>query len=58
MDKDGQPFDAPEAREALFDAIRKNHGSVELVELPHHINDSEFAEAAARRLIDMIRQSQ
>ena len=57
IDKDRQPFDAPEAREALFDAIRQNHGDVELVEMPHHINDSEFAEAAARRLIDMIRQS-
>jgi len=58
IDRAGQAFDDPGAREALFDAIRKNHGDVELVEMPHHINDSEFAEAAARRLIEMIEQRQ
>ncbi len=52
----GQPFDDPAAREALFDAIRETLGDVELVELPNHINDEEFAEVAARRLIDMIEQ--
>lgn len=54
IDRSGQAFDDPKAREALFDAIRKNQGGVELVEMPHHINDSEFAEAAARRLIEMM----
>ena len=58
IDAEGQPFDAPEARNALFDAIRQAHGSVGLVEMPSHINDAEFAEAAARRLVDIIRQSQ
>jgi len=57
IDKDGQPFDAPEAREALFDAIRQNHGDVEFVEIPNHVNDPEFAEAAARRLIEMMGQN-
>jgi uncharacterized protein (UPF0261 family) len=57
IDADGQPFDAPEAREALFDAIRENCCGVELVEMPNHINDPEFAEAAAQRLIAMIEQN-
>ncbi|MCH7989404.1 MAG: Tm-1-like ATP-binding domain-containing protein, partial [Planctomycetes bacterium] len=56
IDCDGQPFDDPEARNALIDAIRQNHGDVELVELPQHINDVEFAEAAAGRLIELIKQ--
>lgn len=56
IDRDGQPLDATEAREALFDAIRENHGAVDVVELPNHINDPKFAEAAAGRLLDSIRQ--
>jgi hypothetical protein len=27
---------------------------VEFIELDHHINDAEFAEAAAKKLIDLI----
>jgi uncharacterized protein (UPF0261 family) len=57
IDANGQPFDAPEARAALFDAIRQNCGGVELVEMPHHINDPEFAEAAARRLLELIEEN-
>jgi len=56
IDATGQPFDAPEAREALFGAIRQNLGGEEFVGLPNHINDAEFAEAAARRLIDIIEE--
>ena len=56
IDCDGQPFDDPESRNALFHAIREHHGDVELVELPHHINDVEFAEAAAGRLTELIKQ--
>jgi uncharacterized protein (UPF0261 family) len=41
----------------LFEAIRQNHDDVELVEMPNHINDTEFAEAAAHRLIEMIEQT-
>jgi uncharacterized protein (UPF0261 family) len=58
IDADGQPFDAPEVRKALFDAIREHHGDVELVEMPRHINDPRFAEVTARRLIEMIEQKQ
>ena len=56
IDREGQAFDDPAARQALFDAIRQSHGSIELIELPHHINDAEFAEAAARRLIELVEQ--
>jgi hypothetical protein len=35
------------ARQALFDAIRQADVDVELVELEHHINETQFAEAAA-----------
>jgi uncharacterized protein (UPF0261 family) len=54
IDAEGQAFDAPDARHALFDAIRQSHGQTELVELENHINDPEFAESAARRLMQLI----
>ncbi len=54
IDQAGQPFDDPAARQSLFDAIRRGCGDVELVELPCHINDPQFAQAAARRLLELI----
>lgn len=54
VDKAGQPFDDSAARMALFEAIRKDYGNLELLELDCHINDSEFAQAAARTLLRMI----
>jgi len=54
LDREGQPFDDPAARRALFDAIIGSCGKVEVVELENHINDKEFAEAAARRLIHLL----
>ncbi len=53
IDADGQPFDDPEARQALFDAIREklDRSKVELVELDHHINDEAFSKAAAEKLL-------
>ena len=56
IDKMGQPFDDPDARTALFEGIRATHGNVELVELDHHINDASFAEAAANKLLALIRE--
>lgn len=55
IDRAGQPFDDPKARRALFEAIRANAGPIEVVELDRHVNDREFAEAAARRLIASMR---
>jgi len=54
IDRAGQPFDDPQARAALLQAIREQHGNVELMELPHHINDAAFAEAAAQKLVELI----
>lgn len=54
LDREGQPFDDPEARRALFDAIRSGCGSAEVIEVDQHINDPAFAEAAARRLLAML----
>ena len=54
IDRTGQPFDDPMARQALFDAIRATHGSAELIELNDHINDIAFAEAAAKKLIALM----
>ncbi len=54
IDRPGQPFDDPAAREVLFDAVRQHRGNIELVELPQHINDPEFATAAAEKLLALI----
>jgi uncharacterized protein (UPF0261 family) len=54
IDRVGQPFEDPEARRRLFDAIRAKCRGVECQELDLHINDSAFAEAAANALIQMI----
>jgi len=55
IDKDGEPFNDLESRDALFDAIRANRGTSQLVELENHINDPDFALAAANRLVDLIK---
>ncbi len=57
IDCSDQPFDDPVAREALFGAIRDQHGTASLEELPLHINDPDFANSAARRLLDMMSRS-
>jgi len=54
IDRTGQAFDDPAARKALYDGIRRTHVDVELVEMAHHINDGEFAESVARRLVEMM----
>ena len=55
IDREGQPFDDREARLALFTAIRDKVGSMEVIELPNHINDRSFAEYAANKLIQLIK---
>jgi uncharacterized protein (UPF0261 family) len=54
IDKLGQSFDDPAAREALFEGVRRNRGAIELVEMNHHINDEAFAEAAANKLMELL----
>ena len=54
IDQPGKAFDDPAARQALYDGILTARGSVEVIPLNHHINDPEFAEAAARRLLQLL----
>jgi uncharacterized protein (UPF0261 family) len=54
IDRAGQPFDDPVARETLYAELRGRCGNAELIELDAHINDVEFAEAAARKLIELM----
>lgn len=58
IDRTGQSFDDPAAREALFAEIRRYRSSVEIVELDRHINDPEFAEAAAQKLLALMHATQ
>lgn len=55
IDRAGESFDDPEARETLFQSIRENHDAAELIELQNHINDPQFAAAAARKLIELMK---
>jgi uncharacterized protein (UPF0261 family) len=57
IDRAGQAFDDPQARQALFRAIHRTRGGTEAVEMDLHINDPAFAEAAARRLLTLIGSS-
>jgi uncharacterized protein (UPF0261 family) len=57
IDRAGQPFDDPAAREALYAELRQGCGPAELIEIDAHINEAAFAEAAARKLIEMMAKS-
>ncbi|EJO5347623.1 Tm-1-like ATP-binding domain-containing protein [Clostridium botulinum] len=56
IDIKDQPFYGPEEDSMLFNTIREgiNKNIVELIELDFAINDVEFAEIAAQRLIDLM----
>jgi uncharacterized protein (UPF0261 family) len=54
IDRAGQPFDDPEARAALYAAIRANAAPVLVIEHDRHINDAEFAEALADELVQLL----
>ncbi len=55
IDKEGQPFWWPEADRALFQSLRNwISPEVKFVELDLHINDAEFAHAAAEALLGMV----
>lgn len=59
IDAKGQPFYGPEEDAALFDAIKNGlRPEIEVVEMPCHINDREFALAAAHRLVEMMETSE
>lgn len=54
IDGEGCSFDDSQARLALFEAIRANHGAVELIEIDRHINDEQFAQQAAAQLLELM----
>lgn len=56
IDAEGQPFNGVEERKTLFDAIEKgiDNKYVEIIKLDCNINDKLFAEAAARKLIELM----
>lgn len=56
LDASGQPFDDPDARQAMFDAIKEHiyNPRVKIEEFDLHINDKAFADAAAQRLIELM----
>jgi len=54
IDREGAPFDDPAARLELFAGVRETAGSIEVIELDRHINDTEFAEAAAGKLLELM----
>jgi uncharacterized protein (UPF0261 family) len=54
IDREGQPFDDPQARAALYAAIQNQKSHVEVLEINRHINDTEFAEAAAIKLLALL----
>ena len=58
IDADGQPFDGPQERQALFDTLRNGltNPHVRITELDCNINDREFAETAAQKLIDLMKK--
>ena len=47
----------PAARQALFNAVREGLRPQQCIELERHINDPSFAEAAAQRLIELLRDT-
>lgn len=56
IDVEGQPFYGVEEDKMLFDTLRNgvNKNNVEVIEMNCAINDVEFAEAAAQKLIDLM----
>lgn len=56
LDSKGQAFYGVEEDEVLFETLRElvDTNKVELIELKNNINDREFAEAAAQKLIDLM----
>ena len=55
LDRDGQPFADPAARDAFRRALKSALGDqVRCLELDCHLNDPQFAEIAARELLRLI----
>jgi uncharacterized protein (UPF0261 family) len=56
IDKTGQPFDSPEARDAWRENLKAHiGGNVTIIEMDVHINDDEFAAKLAETLLDSLK---
>jgi len=55
IDRKGQPFDDPVSRGALVAAMRSAAPGLDVRNMNCHINDPEFAIAAAQRLVELMR---
>jgi len=55
IDRAGQSFDDPQARAALFEAIRAHAGGTRVVEVDAHVNDPAFAERLVQELVSALR---
>ena len=56
IDAEGQPFYGPEEDAALFKTLGDeiDPAKAEIIEMDAHVNDDEFAIAAAQKLIDLM----
>ena len=59
IDAEGQPFDGVQERQVLFNTLKEEitNSKVEICEMDNNINDKEFAETAAKRLIELMEAS-
>ncbi len=54
IDRTGQVFDSPAARAEMFAALEVHAPELEIHRLDYHLNDPAFAQAMARRLLEMM----
>ncbi len=54
IDAEGQAFEDQEARMALLEGLKSTCGAARMEVMDAHINDSEFAQAAAQRLLSLM----
>ena len=55
IDREGESFNDPTARDALFSEIHRGLSGEQVVDVEAHINDDEFATKAAETLLAMLR---
>lgn len=58
LDIEGQQFYGPEEDQALINTLKEkvDKSKVEIIEADFHVNDKEFAELAAEKLIELIKE--
>ena len=54
IDAEGQAFEDQEARMALLEGLKSTCGAAQMEVMDAHINDPEFAQAAAQRLLSLM----